>query len=752
MSAKKVRVKKLIKEQRRARRQAIRDQERAATLKAKQHAAAARAELKAEEQRLRQEQQQKREQQDQERTRQQQERKQDQQERKRDQQRTRRSQKPAAQAASTAPASTPAAGPADVSPVAASTEPDAGMPAEADTGTPEKAEAPAGAANAAAPLTPVPHPAPKQTRRERRRRARRADRSDHRNAEPVADRGAKARTRSGAKARTAAVVVTAGVLAAMVGSVALDGLLDGRSEAAAGTAGVGATAALSAASVAAPQAGQTFVCPPMPGQPDSLTTDGQLEYRDRDPSASSRFSAVLFATDLSGTFSDSSWAQLNEEGRVNEATVTEASSSEDVDADASDAADEAGAAEADSPLSAREAVYTSTGDLARPPLLETSAAADGSVQAAAALYEYQAGAGPVAGLAVGACTAPERSQWFFGPEIAAGSSSLLTLGNPFDRSATVEVTSVDSEGDRGTTGTRSVVVPGQTTRSVNIAGLASAGSDLGVQVRSAGAPVTAQLQSSRASGLTGTGVEFLPGMTTPGTEHLMPGVPIPDGVPDSGEEDDEESTAPPELWIHVPGEEGATVELQVYGEDGQQVIETPGVFTVDGGEIDAVNLRGIELGVSDIRVRTDVPAYVAVRSETEQGTDFSWAPSAAALGEGSGTLLPETGETELHLFASGASGSIGYQVLDAEGEFGPEQSLELPADGAGVISAEDLTAAAPEGSQDGPVVIVFADPQLDGEGTVHATMSTSTDDGQFSLTPVSPLRGAEEYVPVRLLR
>lgn len=745
MSAKKVRVKKLIKEQRRARKQAIRDQERAATLKAKQHAAAARAELKAEEQRLRQEQQQKREQQDQERTRQQQERKQDQQERKREQQRTRRSQEPPAQAASGAPASTPAASPADVNPVAASPVPETGAPASAETGTPAKAEAPAGAANAAAPLTPVPHSAPRQTRRERRRRARRADRSHHLNTEPVADHGAAGRTRSGAKARTAAVVVTAGVLAAMVGSVALDGLMDGRSEAAAGTPGVGATAALSAASVVAPQAGQTFVCPPMPGQPDSLTTDGQLEYRDRDPSASSRFSAVLFATDLSGTFSDSSRAQLNEEGRVNQTTVTEASSSEGV-------ADEADAAEADSPLSAREAVYTSTGDLARPPLLETSAAADGSVQAAAALYEYQAGAGPVAGLAVGACTAPERSQWFFGPEIAAGSSSLLTLGNPFDRSATVEVTSVDSEGDRGTTGTRSVVVPGQTTRSVNIAGLASAGSDLGVQVRSAGAPVTAQLQSSRASGLTGTGVEFLPGMTTPGTEHLMPGVPIPEGVPDSGEEDDEESTAPPELWIHVPGEEGATVELQVYGEDGQQVIETPGVFTVDGGEIDAVNLRGIEPGDSDIRVRTDVPAYVAVRSETEQGTDFSWAPSAAALGEGSGTLLPETGETELHLFASGASGSIGYQVLDAEGEFGPEQSLELPADGAGVISAEDLTAAAPEGSQDGPVVIVFADPQLDGEGTVHATMSTSTDDGQFSLTPVSPLRGAEEYVPVRLLR
>ncbi|WP_369797247.1 DUF5719 family protein [Nesterenkonia sp. AN1] len=226
---------------------------------------------------------------------------------------------------------------------------------------------------------------------------------------------------------------------------------------------------------------------------------------------------------------------------------------------------------------------------------------------------------------------------------------------------------------------------------------------------------------------------------------------MPEGVPDSAEQADEESTTPPELWIHVPGDQGATVELQVYGEDGQQVIETPGVFTVNGGEIDAVNLRGLEPGVSDIRVRTDVPAYVAVRSETETGSDFSWAAPAAALQEGYGTLLPQLGETELHLFASAASGSIAYRVMDTEGEFGPEQSVELPAGGASVVSAEDLAAAEPEGGQEA-AVIVFEDPQLDGEGSVHATMTSTTDEDQFSLTPVSQLRGAQEHVPVRLLR
>ncbi|MBO0594515.1 hypothetical protein I2485_01270 [Nesterenkonia sp. E16_7] len=690
MSAKKVRVKKLIKEQRQARRRAIRDQERAATRKAKRDAASARTELKTEEQRLRAERQAERQQQKSE----QRQRKTEQRQRQ-DQERQRRAEQQR---------NTPAASPENTATSAA-------VPASVTTS--DAATIPAAAE--AAPGAAGPQPRPARTRRDRR----------------------------GAKSRAAAVAVTAGVLATMVGSVALDGLMDGHSQTATGAPGEPqpASAALGAASVTAPQAGATFICPPLPGQPDSLTTDGQLEYRDRDSSADSRFSAVLFATDLNGSFPDSSWAQLNQEGRINETPVTEAPAAESIDP----------AESADAGLSQREAVHESALDVARPPLLEASAPPDGGALAAAALYEYEAQEGPVAGLAVGQCTAPERGQWFLGPEVAAGSTSLLTLANPFDRSATVEVTSVDSDGDRGASGTRSVVVPGQTTRSVNIAGLASAGSDLGVQVRSAGAPVTAQLQSSRAAGLTGTGVEFLPRLIAPGTEHLMPGVPIPEGVPDSAEQADEESTTPPELWIHVPGDQGATVELQVFGEDGQQVIETPGVFTVNGGEIDAVNLRGLEPGVSDIRVRTDVPAYVAVRSETETGSDFSWAAPAAALGEGSGTPLPQLGETELHLFASTASGSIAYRVMDTEGEFGPEQSIELQAEGASLISAEDLAAAAPEDGQEA-AAIVFEDPQFDGEGSVHATMASTTEEGRFSLTSVSQLRGAQEHVPVRLLR
>ncbi|WP_218221742.1 DUF5719 family protein [Nesterenkonia sp. Act20] len=708
MSAKKVKVKKLIKEQRRARERAIREQERAATQKAKQEADAARAELRAEEKRLREEQE----------------------------SQLRAEKQSAAQARKESEARK------------AAKARDASETRKSSSAAPAAHTAPAVTPAAAAAATPSPRA--RGSRRDRRSRAGR----------PQEDASMSAGGRSGARSRTAAVVVTAGVLAAMVGSVVLDGLVDSRSEAAAGTSEVdqGAAAALGAASVAAPRTGQSFICPPMPGQPDSLTTEGELEYRERDATATSRFSAVLFATDLSGSFPAAEWSQLNEESRVNDVTLTEGSGEQEAEA-------ESGDAESSDPLSQREAVYESSSDPVRPPLLSVEAAADGSPLAAAGLYEYQADAGSVAGLAVGQCTAPERSQWFFGPEIAAGASSLLTLANPFDRAATVEVNSVDSEGDRGTSGARSVVVPGQTTRAVNIAGLASAGTDLGVSVRSSGAPVTAQLQSSRASGTTGTGIEFLPGLTEAGTSHVLPDITVPEGIAETdADEDTAEDTddgaqdaeqagpTPPELWIHVPGNQGATVEVQVYGEDGQQSLDTPGVFTVDGGEVDVIELQGLEPGVTDIRVRTDVPAHAAVRSESAQSSDFSWAAPTEALAEGSGALLPELGDSELRLFGSGASGSIGYRVMDTEGEFGEEETVEVPADGAAVISAEDIAEAEPEGSEAGAAVVVFSAPELTGEGSLHAMLATTAGQDQISLSPVEQLRGAEQYVPVRLLR
>ncbi len=582
---------------------------------------------------------------------------------------------------------------------------------------------------------PAPAPAvPPATRRSRAAERHAAGRhAAHGHADDAAasesgDASASPRRRGGL-IRVGAVAVTAGVVAVGGGSAVAD--LSGADSA--------PLAPVAGSGVPSPQTGESYLCPPMPGQADSITTDGILDYAPRDGSAGSVFQSLVIAAD-GAELPQAEVAQLSEEDRLNS-----------------------------QPVSGQDGViHHQETDQERPPLLEVSAAPEGSPLTAGGLYEYYADEGPVTGLAVGECVPAEQSRWFFGPETGPGASSLLTLSNPYDRASTVEITTYDAEGERGASGSRSIVVPPQTVRTVNLAALTGGTANLGVDVAAAGAPVAAQLQSSRAAGLTGVGTEFLPGSGGAAEEHHIPAIPMPDTT-----EAEDEDTLPAELWIHVPGQEGATVELQVFGEDGQLALESPSVFTVEGGRVDALELLGPEAGVYDVVVRTDRPSYAAVGSrgmgegaeldaedeaaaeeaaeeegeelESTLALDFSWGIGAQPLDPGSGAILPEIGRTEeaetaLHLF-SPQGGSLTYQLVGQDGELSEPQQAEVPADRSLVISAEELE----EVMEDAVAVVVE-----DSDAAVHASLLTTHEDGRFSISQVGPLREAEVTVPVRI--
>lgn len=546
------------------------------------------------------------------------------------------------------------------------------------------------------------------------------------------------RRRSGAAVRVGAVVVTAGLAIAGGGSAIADFSGSDRAP----------LAPVAGSGVPSPQAGQTYVCPPMPGQADSLTNDGILEYASRDGSASSVFQSLILAGE-GEEVPEAETAQLSEESRLNSESL---------------------------PAGDTGVSYHQETGQERPPLLEVPVSPDGAPLTAGGLYEYHAEDGPVTGLAVGDCVTAEQSRWFFGPETGPGATSLLTLSNPYDRPSTVEITTYDGDGERGASGGRSIVVPPQTVRTVNLAALSGGTASLGVEVSAAGAPVAAQLQSSRAAGLTGTGVEFLPGAESAAEEHHMPAIPMPDTT-DAEAEDGEQM--PAELWVHVPGQESTTVELQVFGEDGQVALDNPAVFTVEGGEVDTLDLLGLEAGVYDVVVRTDNPSYAGVASrgmgETaevgaedeaaaedaaeEEGEeldgsslalDFSWGIGVQPLGESSGALLPEIGrsgeaETDLHLF-SPEGGNVAYRLVSEDGELSDPQEAEVPSGQAVTITAAEL-----EDVMEDAVAVVMDDPGAGEAGAaVYASLLTTDQDGRFSISQVRPLQDAEATVPVRI--
>ncbi|GAB3180965.1 hypothetical protein GCM10027060_11150 [Nesterenkonia halophila] len=477
-----------------------------------------------------------------------------------------------------------------------------------------------------------------------------------------------------------------------------------------------------------------FVCPPMPGRPETLSSDGRVSYQQRDDAASSALHGLVFAVDDAGSFPEVRRARLAEDGRRDAETVVEGADAPAEGASASALAD-------------RETTVVTEEDPRRAALLEIGPGPGGAPIAASAMLEYSASSGPVSGVAAARCAVPQREQFFLGPETGSQATSLLTLANPAEREAAVEVAVHDADGPRSGAGTRTVVVPGDSLRTVNLAGLAEDGA-IGVSVESSGAPVAAQLTSSAAAGSVGAGVEFLPGQAGAAGEHRMPAVPLPDT--DGGGT----------LWVHVPGEDEATVEVQVFGEDGLEPLEGSSVFSVDGGAVRAIDLAGVPAGAHDVVVRTSVPTHAAMRTVSSDergdgddggeeagasGPDFAWQAGVERLRAGSGTLLPAEGEASVHLRAEEQATTATYRLMDGEGSFGGPREVEIPAEGSAALGSEDLRLSGQGGGGEQASAIVFEEPGA----PVVGSLRVSGEDG-LSMTGLAPLGDPHQAVRVRL--
>lgn len=549
---------------------------------------------------------------------------------------------------------------------------------------------------------------------------------------------------AGASGRWIAVLAGLGLIAAAGGSAAFEFTHERTDQ----------RVSQQAQMVPAPAVTETLVCPPTPGESGSLSEDGVLEYQARDESAvMSRAAAVFAAAD--GQLPAAAWQVLDHDGPAEPETFLEAEFSDE----------ESGPRLADRPLEA-EALGSSEGtvQLQVSPLERLSPAEDAE---AAAHFTYQAEAGAVTGLTTGQCVSPSRSQWFIGPETGSGADSLVTLTNSYDRDATVQVTTFDAEGETGTLGSTTVLVPPSSVRTVNLAGLTEGESNLALHVEAQGAPVTAHLQSARRVSETGQGVEQLEALAGPQREHYALGVL-------AGAEED------PQLWFYVPGDEHATVELQVYDAEGQVEISTPGVFSLEPGRVTAAGLHGLDPGVYDVVVTTDQPTIAAVRSsgdgqpvtveveqepeidpwtglelepetqeeETEPAADFSWSSTASQLSEGYGALLPTGYDTELRFLAPPADepAQVTYRLFDRQGQSTDDLVEDLEPGSSAQISPETLQ----EYAEDADLEDIYAVLVADTQGETYGGTVTRDEEGRFSAGSLVPIAGENQYIPLRL--
>ena len=294
--------------------------------------------------------------------------------------------------------------------------------------------------------------------------------------------------------------------------------------------------------------------------------------------------------------------------------------------------------------------------------------------------EQEVSSADFVGLAASACQAPNAESWLVGGATTVGRTTLLTLSNPTEVPATVDLELVGESGPIAAPGTRGIIVPPSGQRVLSLAGFAPEVTSPVVRVTSTGGQVVAELQQSNVRGLVPGGLDIVGASVVPGTDVVIPGLVV------SGAADIETTLGigpgfedlQTVLRVYVPGETSADATIRVIPEDGVGT-GTSFAFTFDAGRVVDVPIPDLADGAYTVRVESDVPLVAAGRVSAAAGeaTDFAWLASSPVLTEVAPVTVADGPDPVLHLANAGDAAVT--VVIDGPGTDDLEVQVEAGA-------------------------------------------------------------------------
>ena len=248
--------------------------------------------------------------------------------------------------------------------------------------------------------------------------------------------------------------------------------------------------------------------------------------------------------------------------------------------------------------------------------------------------------GEFRGLAASACAGVTTEVWLAGGANAVGRTTLISIANPSDVIATVEIEIVGEEGPVEAAGGSGIVVQPHSQRVIPLAGLAPDVISPIVHVTSRGGQVVATLQQSIVRGLEPGGVEIIGATARPATEQVIPGVVIAntEGVGKRvGEKGFDDLTSA--LRVYVPGEEDTTLQVGIVAEDGSAT-DASFTFDVEAGRVTDLPIEELADGTYTLVLESEQPVLASLRVATVAttpdlagalATDFAWFAATTQL-------------------------------------------------------------------------------------------------------------------------
>ena len=328
--------------------------------------------------------------------------------------------------------------------------------------------------------------------------------------------------------------------------------------------------------------------------------------------------------------------------------------------------------------------------------------------------------GEFRGLAASACAGVTTDAWLAGGATSVGRTTIISIANPSDVIATVEVEIYGEEGVVESAGGSGIVVQPHAQRIVPLAGLAPDVVSPVIHVTSQGGQVVTTLQQSTVRGLEPGGVEIIGTTARPATRQVIPGVVIAnaEGVGGRvGERGFDDLTTM--LRVYVPGEQDTTVNVAIVAEDGAET-GASFAFPVEAGIVTDLPIEELVDGTYTLLVDSDEPVLTSLRVATVAtvpdlagalATDFAWFAATTELTADSLVSIADGPGTVLHIANPGAA-PIDV-TLEALG--GATTSVSVPA---GSTTATPVTPGTTY--RLGGITSVWASVSLVGDGQLAA--------------------------------
>lgn len=284
--------------------------------------------------------------------------------------------------------------------------------------------------------------------------------------------------------------------------------------------------------------------------------------------------------------------------------------------------------------------------------------------------------GDFVGAAAAGCVEARNDTWLVGGATTTGRTSILTIANPGETTATVDVTVYSTDGTVDAPGSSGIVIAPHSERVFSLAGFAPDLPSPVVRVQSSGGQVVATLQQTTVRTLAAGGIDFVTASVAPSTTAVIPGLLMVDEeVLEHAMRGHDYLDLNPVLRVLVPGDlQGhALLTMTPQAVEGERAAKATEVsVTLDAGQVTELPIGGFDPGIYTMTITADVPFVAGARAATvSEGldaeavveatndvNDFVWLPSAGVLHDRAlVAVAPGEGAT-LNLVNPGTSESV----------------------------------------------------------------------------------------------